>query len=193
MIAVFCLPAPDGEMFAADAFASAVGKTMTFKAPFLPEAPSVAAVLASAFVLPGGSSAELTADLPEDCEITRTITAWAGGTVDGPVKIHEDGVSFRPLTREDARQDSQRLLWACKCGKGAQPDLRISAGPEAVRAEAERQALAHLRENAHDLLHVTYLGTFTESLCLDAGPDREVLHRKAGDVPDTYGPHPYLS
>jgi hypothetical protein len=79
------------------------------------------------------------------------------------------------------------------CGKGSTPDLRIAVDPEAARAETERQVIAHLREVGHDLLHTVYVGTFSESFCIDTGPARELLWRQAGDVPDTYGLHPRLS
>jgi hypothetical protein len=103
-----------------------------------------------------------------------------------------------PATAGERETEKRKLLWACKCGRGGVANLAFYCDAEYARAEVERQVVAHLREEPHDLRHVVHVGTFTESFLLTPLPPGqqrppELGWRKAGDAPDTYGPHPRLS
>ncbi len=103
-----------------------------------------------------------------------------------------------PATEEEREAEKQKLLWACKCGTGGAANLVFYCDPAYARAEVERQVVAHLREEPHAWRHVVHVGTFTESFLLTPPPPSqqrapELGWRKAGDEPDAYGPHPYLS
>lgn len=104
-----------------------------------------------------------------------------------------------PATTEEREAEKQKLLWACRCGKGGAANLAFYCDAEYTRAEIERQVVAHLREVPHDYLrHGVHVGTFTESFLLTPPPPGqgeapELSWREAGSEPDFYGPHPYLS
>lgn len=105
---------------------------------------------------------------------------------------------FGPPTAEERETEKQKLLWACRCGRGGAAILAFYCDAEYARAEVERQVVAHLREEERDYRHAVHVGTFTESFLLTPPPPSqqgapELGWRRAGDAPDTYGPHPRLS
>jgi len=110
MLVTFDVPAPDGERFAPDCFASQVGRETTFSAPCMPEIPVTSGVLVGAFVCRGGHSAELTSEIPDDCELARAVIDAAGGYT-GAVKVYEDGHVSRliPISRRSHAEAAEKL------------------------------------------------------------------------------------
>jgi hypothetical protein len=123
MLVTFDVPAPGGERFAPDCLASQVGRETTFSAPCMPEIPATSGVLAKAFVGPGGHSAELTADIPDDSEMACAVIRAAGGYA-GRVKVHEDGhVSRLVEIRRRDPAEAARLMREGSRERGIPQDL----------------------------------------------------------------------
>jgi len=134
------------------------------------------------FEIPVGSDASC----PQGCTMI-PMYKWADERM-------RDAFNARPIgpaTDEERQAEKQKLLWACKCGRGGAANLAFYCDADYARAEVERQVVAHLREEGHDWGDSVHVGAFAESFVLSPAGDLE--WRRAGDQPDTYGPHPRLS
>jgi hypothetical protein len=90
----FSHPAPEGERFAPDCFAAVTGTTVTFGN--FAGVPVTEGILSDAVVLPGGESAEITAEIPDDSPVAQEISRQGGGGP-GPFHVYDDGVIGVPF------------------------------------------------------------------------------------------------
>lgn len=109
-------------------------------------------------------------------KVTLTVPAEADTAT---VRYKRDGSTRTWHLGDSARElEKQKLLWACRCGKGGRPDLSPAADAESARAETERQVLEHLREEGHDPAHSVYVGTFS-AWCALGAPEGRIRTRDA--------------
>lgn len=80
MLVTFNVPAPDGERFGPDAFSRAVGNA----AGFSPDDDlAMPGMLHAATVRPGGTAAELTVNIPDNCQPSLALVALAEALTEG--------------------------------------------------------------------------------------------------------------
>ena len=103
MRVTFTQPAADGERLAAGCLDSSVGREYPLD---IEGRPTATGIIIRAAVLPGGESAELTLDIPDDSPAGRLLSDTGGGP--GPFGIRADGTLYQPFelrrrTPEEAR------------------------------------------------------------------------------------------
>jgi hypothetical protein len=80
MLVTFDFPAPAGERFAPDAFTRAVGNAAGFSPG---DDLTLPGILHAAEVKPGGLSAELTVDVPDNCQPSMALLCLAEALTEG--------------------------------------------------------------------------------------------------------------
>lgn len=106
MRVTFTQPAADGERVAPGALDEAAGRRYPLE---IEGHPPAWGVNTAAAVLPGGESAELTVDIPDDSPAAAVLRETGGGP--GPFGIREDGTLYRPVEiRRRTPEDAARWM-----------------------------------------------------------------------------------
>jgi hypothetical protein len=107
MLITFTQPAADGERLAPGCLDNVIGREYPLIVDGLPD---TLGTITDAVVLPGGESASLTLEVPDDSEGTQAVSA-AGGGGPGPFSVGEDGSVSRSveIRRRDPAEAAERI------------------------------------------------------------------------------------
>ena len=134
MRVTFIQPVADGpERLATGALDQAIGREYPLD---IEGQPAAWGVITAAAVLPGGETAELTLDIPDDSPAACLLRETGGGP--GPYGISEDGTLYRPveIRRRDPAEAARLLREA----------YRENGWPEELAEDVIREMQAPMRQ-----------------------------------------------